>query len=348
MNKHFSRRTFLAGLTAASAPLAMRSAPRSPQLGAGGVVSAATSLPRPGKSGIQHVVVVMMENRSFDHFLGWLPNANGKQAGLTFNDVNGNPQVTHPLTDYQNCASGDPDHSYTGGRTEFNNGSCDGWLRANRSDLFSIGYYGKSDLTWMGPAATDWTVCDTYFAGILGPTYPNRFYMHSGQTDRISNTATISTLPTIWDRLDAAGLAGRYYFSDAPFLALWGSKYTSITLPSSQFIADCASGNLPEVSYIDPKFVNEGAGTSADDHPHADIRNGEIFLNQIYNAVTTSPLWPNTVLVVTYDEWGGFYDHVPPPLAPLPTADQAAGNQDGRLGFRVPSLIISPFARRTM
>src|SRR4029077_20148215 len=82
-------------------------------------------------------------------------------------------------------------------------------------------------------------------------------------------------------------------------------------------------------------------------HPHADIRNGEVFLNQIYNAVRNSPNWSKTVLVITFDEWGGFFDHVPPPLAPIPAASAAAGDKDGRLGFRVPCVVISPYARRS-
>jgi phospholipase C len=288
----------------------------------------------------------MMENRSFDHFLGWMPAADGRQAGLTFLDASGTPHNSARLTDFQNCSFGDPDHSYTGGRKEYNNGACDGWRIANAADDFSIGYYTQADLQFFGPASQDWTVCDRYFAGILGPTYPNRIYQHSGQTDRISNTSTISKLPTIWDSLDQAGLAGRYYFNDSAFLAIWGSKYAGISRPFSQFLTDCAAGNLAEVTYIDPKFVNEGAGTSGDDHPHADVRNGEIFLNQIYNAVTSGPLWSKTLLVINYDEWGGFYDHVAPPLAPLPAAALAAGDTDGRLGFRVPNLIVSPWSRR--
>ncbi len=340
MSKNFSRRSFLQGMAATAAVTGLSST-------AASVASAATSgLPSPGRSGLNHVVVVMMENRSFDHFLGWMPAADGMQAGLTFKDASGTPHTTARLTDFQNCNFGDPDHSYSGGRKEYNNGACDGWRVANVADDFSIGYYTQADLQFFGPASQDWTVCDRYFAGILGPTYPNRIYQHSAQTDRISNTSTISKLPTIWDSLDQAGLAGRYYFNDSAFLAIWGSKYAAISRPYSQFLTDCASGNLAEVTYIDPKFVNEGAGTSGDDHPHADIRNGEIFLNQIYNAVTTGPLWSKTLLVINYDEWGGFYDHVPPPLAPLPAAALAAGDTDGRLGFRVPNLIVSPWSRR--
>jgi phospholipase C len=97
---------------------------------------------------------------------------------------------------------------------------------------------------------------------------------------------------------------------------------------------------------VDPKFLGAALGTSWDDHPHADIRNGQAFVNLIYEAVVTSPNWPNTVLVITYDEWGGFFDHVPPPAAPMPPADQAAGHRDGLRGFRVPAFLISPWTPR--
>ncbi len=333
-----SRRYFLTGL-AAAASLGTLSRRRAiaQQSGPG-------SLPAPESSGIDHVVLVMMENRSFDHFLGWLPGANGRQAGLRYPDFTGQLQPTHHLTDFQGCAFQDPDHSYQGGRIEYDNGKCDGWLRAN--DVYSIGYYEQSDLAFFGAAAPGWTVCDNYFAAIMAATYPNRFYQHAAQTDRIGNSSTQSVLPTIWDRLQAAGLAGKYYFNDLSFLALWGTKYLGISNPFTAFLADCASGNLPQVSFIDPPFEDETSGTSKDDHPHADIRNGEAFLNEVYRAVTSSPNWPHTLLIINFDEWGGFFDHVPPPTAPIPPADQLAGNQDGRLGFRTPALLISPWSRR--
>jgi phospholipase C len=151
------------------------------------------------------------------------------------------------------------------------------------------------------------------------------------------------TLPTIWDRLAERRLRGRYYFSDVPFLGLWGLKYASISRWFSSFLRDCAQGTLPHVSFVDPGFLGEASGTSSDDHPHGDIRNGEAFLNQVYTAVATSPNWHNTVLVINFDEWGGFFEHVPPTA--IPPADQAVGN-DGLLGFRVPCVVVSPFARR--
>lgn len=302
--------------------------------------AASTVLPDPTHSGIEHVIVVMMENRSFDHYLGWLPGARGKQAGLTYTDRYGIPHGTHHLTDFQGCAHPDPDHSFEGGRVEYNGGRCDGWLKAGDNDTFAIGYYTDADLAFYGRAARDWTVCDNYFSAILAETYPNRFYQHAAQTDRIHNSTDIATMPTIWDRLADAGVKGTYYFYDTPFTALWGSKYLDISKPYPQFLADAAAGTLPAVSFVDPKFLDEGTGSSADDHPHADIRAGQYFLDQVYEAVTSGPGWDKTVLVVNYDEWGGFYDHVAPTTAP------DAHPEWGMRGFRVPCLVVSPLARR--
>jgi phospholipase C len=300
----------------------------------------AAGLPAPAASGIDHIVVVMMENRSFDHFMGWMPGADGKQAGLAYVDRSGLTHSTQHLTSFSSCGHADPDHSYEGGRIQLNNGRADGWLRAGEDDLLPIGYYQQPDLAFLGQAGPQWTVCDQYFAAVMAETYPNRFYMHSAQTDRLHNSTTTATMRTIWDQLAAASVTGRYYFSDIPFLALWGTKYLPISRPFATFLSDAATGQLPQVSFIDPRFEDEGSGTSQDDHPHADIRAGEQFLNQVYQAVTSSPNWSRTLLVVNFDEWGGFYDHVAPGSAPDARSDT------NLRGFRVPALVISPRARR--
>jgi phospholipase C len=232
---------------------------------------------------------------------------------------------------------------YEGGRIEFNNGACDGWLRAGANDDYAIGYYTQNDLPFYSGATSAWTTCDRYFSAIMAGTYPNRIYQHAAQTDRLENTLAISSLPTIWDRLADHEISRRYYYTDFPFLALWGTKYLGISGLIGGFFDDCAAGTLPQVSFVEPGFFGEEQGLSNDDHPHADIRNGQAFLNSIYQAVTTSPNWANTVLVINYDEWGGFFDHVAPPLAPIPPADAALGS-DGRVGFRVPALVISPWS----
>jgi phospholipase C len=293
---------------------------------------------------IRHVVVLMMENRSFDHFLGWVPGADGKQAGLAYPDAMGGLHSTHELApDFQGCLFRDPDHSYSGGRIEYDGGRNDGWLRA--SDEYSIGYYTQPDLAFLGKAVPQWTTFDRYHPSILSETFPNRIYQHAGQTDRISNTFFPSTLPTIWDRLAQKGLRGRYYYSDLPFLALWGAKYVSISALIGQFYSDAAAGNLPEVAFVDGQYAQEATGTGNDDHPHGDIRNGEKLMHDVYEAVTRSPQWNETVLFINFDEWGGFFDHVPPPTASIPPITRAAGDVDGRLGFRVPALLVAPWAR---
>jgi phospholipase C len=331
-----TRRQVLSGAGAAAGAAAL-GALASPAWSA---PAGATGLPTPDRSGIDHVVVVMMENRSFDHFLGWVPGARGQQSGLTYTDRYGIPHRTHHLTDFQGCGHPDPDHSYEGGRVQYNDGKCDGWLRSGENDEFAIGYYTDADQAFYGRAARDWTVCDSYFSAVLAETYPNRFYQHAAQTDRTHNSTSIATMPTIWDRLSDAGVPARYYFNDVPFLALWGTKYAGVSSPFTRFQADAAAGSLPAVSFVDPQFTDESTGTSADDHPHSDIRAGQHFLDTVYDTLVSSPNWARTVLVINYDEWGGFYDHVAPTTAPDARPDCTLR------GFRVPCLVISPMARR--
>jgi phospholipase C len=187
-------------------------------------VAPSPALPAPEASGIEHIVVVTMENRSFDHLLGWLPGANGRQAGLRFPNPAGVLQSTFPLAPtigFQGCANLDPDHSWEGGRVQYNHGAMDGWLRA-ASDRFSIGYYERKDRPFFNELAASFTSLDRYFCSILAETFPNRFFLHAGQTPILhqSEIAIPVTLPTIWDRLAAAGVSHKYYFSDVPFLAL--------------------------------------------------------------------------------------------------------------------------------
>lgn len=315
-------------------------------IGGAGWVTGCGTQPRPaattgagGEAGIDHIVVVMMENRSFDHFLGWLPGADGAQAGLSYTNSAGRSFPTHRLAQYASFEWADPSHSYGTGRTQFNGGANDGFLKTG-PDTFPIGYFEQEDLYFWGNAAPAWTVCDRYFAATMSSTFPNRFYQHAGQTDRRSNTLDLSSLPTIWDRLLGKGLEARYYYSDAPILALWGLKYAPIMRSFDGFLADCRDGRLPNVSFVDPRFLEPPVGYSGDYHPPGDIRAGDAFLHAVYEAVTSSPNWARTVLVVNFDEWGGFFDHVPPEVAPDSDPTMALR------GFRVPCLVASPLARR--
>jgi phospholipase C len=312
-------------------------------------------LPDPSQSGIDHVVVVAMENRSFDHYLGWAPGANGRQAGLSFPDAFGNIRQTFPLAadpayGHQGCGHADPDHSYVGGRTQLDGGRCDGWLltpdtNQTDGDLLPIGYYTQNDLPFFAGCAQNWTICDNYMPGILSETYPNRFYLLSGETDRLVNDTTISQLPSVFDRFNAKGIPSKYYYSDIPFTALYGARLLGNSFPYASFLADATAGTLPALSFVDPRFAGESQGVSGDDHPVSDIRNGQAFLNEVYDAVRSGPAWPSTLLVLVYDEWGGFFDHVPPIVRPVSYNERALDN-DGHLGFRVPLVLIGPRVKR--
>jgi phospholipase C len=354
-----TRRQLLLGTAAGAAGAAVSRAIASP-----GPVILPTSIPNPNHCPIEHIVVVVMENRSFDHYLGWMANepkfgsVAGEQAGLSYPDDTGVMHATHRLTERQGCGFNDPDHSYNGGRTQLNCGAVDGFRKGDNDD-FALGYYLREDLPFYGgsqskPGLVDVaTTFDNWFCSILSQTYPNRYYTHAARTDRLDNTMASTTLPTIWDSLEAAGVPAAYYFSDLPFLALWGEKYIPISRHMETFFAQAASGTLPQFSYLDPFFLGEDQGGSNDDHPHADIWRGQAFLSQVAQAVVNSPLWPKTALIVTYDEWGGFFDHVVPPRFPDDTdfseCTPYSGSGDfdhGQAGFRVPSFVLSPFARR--
>jgi phospholipase C len=295
---------------------------------------------------VQHLVLVMMENRSFDHLFGWLPNADGKQAGLTYVDWNGNSQTTFPLApDFTGCAYPDPDHSYDGGRTQYDNGLMDGFLKVQSNSLYPIGYYTEQDLPFRAALARNYTTCDAYFPSIMGPTFPNRIFQHAGQTDRLDDSFAISTLPTIWDNLAAAGISHGYYYGNIPFLALWGNKYAGIAHPYDDFLSACAAGTLPAVSFVDPSFTTL-TNLDNDDHPHSDMRNGDAFLAKTFEAISQSPNWPNTVFIINFDEWGGFFDHVTPPWATAPNnVDPDLMDGKALLGVRVPCIVVSPWTR---
>jgi phospholipase C len=312
------------------------------------------ALPDPASSGIDFIVLVTMENRSFDHFLGWVPGAEGRPASQQFTDAFGTPQTpfslsANPAYGYQACAYQDPNHSFDGARTQLASGAMNGWLLTadtsqHQGDLLPIGYYTQADLEFFSAVASNYTIGDFYFSGILTSTFPNRLYLHSGQTDRLEDSVDTATLPTIWDHLSSANVGCNYYYHDVPFTALYGTRYLGISHPFSDFLSNAAAGTLPPFCMVDPAFAGEPQGVSADDHPHADIRNGEAFLDQVYEALRTSPTWSRTLMIVVYDEWGGFLEHVVPPVRPISNNELALGN-DGKLGFRVPLALLGPRVR---
>ena len=351
------RREFL-GRTAALAGLAGWAAalPADTLVAEAAKRSARAHFPSHRNLPIDTFVVLMMENRSFDHYFGWHHRADARNAGLRYPSLDGSTTfATHRLTpDYQGCAFRDPDHSWTGGRHQYDRGRLDGFYTGNDdgtgSDEYALGYYLKPDLGFIPHVADAYTLYDRYFCSIMASTYPNRHYQlaaqNGGQKSNVFPGAGGWPWETILDRAKAHGLEVAYYVSDLPFPAFYGERGLTWVRPVQQYYLDAASGKLPPISFVDPPFRGEAEGVSADDHPHGDVRLGQAFMSDVVHAFIESPQYRRGALFVNYDEWGGFFDHVRPRHVPDERGNRKDLENDWSLtGFRTPAVAISPYAR---
>jgi phospholipase C len=319
---------------------------------------------------IDTIVVCMMENRSFDHYLGWLANdeayleAGRSRYGRRFHVDADNSQGyaapdgavfrtfhlgSHPefWNPFRGCDFRDPGHGWNAGRAQRDGGFL---AQGSNNDELALGYYEAADLPFYAALGRRFTVLDRYHCSVLGPTFPNREYMHSAQSAGIKTNAfpnevgypTGFTWPTIWDRLSAAGVPARYYFSDLPTTYLWGPRLVSISETISRYFDDAAAGQLPNVCFVDPAFVGD---LRTDEHPHGDVRDGQRFVFNCLKAFVESPQWERGLFILTYDEWGGFFDHRRPPQLHDDRASRDDQENFGQAGFRVPTRLVSPWAR---
>jgi phospholipase C len=314
-------------------------------------LQARTPIPDARNLPVDTFVVLMMENRSFDHYLGWLSGADGHQDGLSYTTRNGQAIGTHRLApDFQGCAFNDPDHSWEGGRAQVNGGAMDGFLRSGDNDAFSVGYYAQADLPFIPAAAQAFTAYDRFFCSLLASTYPNREYMHAAQSygnkDNSLPSGTGFPDTTIFAALAAKGIDARYFYDDLPVSAFWGTPGLARSGRVQEYYERAAAGTLPALSFVDPSFLNEGGGTSGDEHPHGDVRTGQAYMADVVHAFLESPQWKRGALFIVYDEWGGFFDHVRPPTVPDMRGSADPNENFGQLGIRIPAVAVSPYARR--
>jgi phospholipase C len=310
-------------------------------------------LPAPRNLPVDTFVVLMMENRSFDHYLGWMPEADGRQAGLSYVDETGKRASTRPLApDWQGCGHADPDHSWTGSRKQVNGGKMDGFL-LGRNDELAISYYRENELGFIQHAAKAFTTYDRFHCSVLGPTYPNREYMHAAQSfGRKDNYLPVQEMgfpdQTIWAACERAGVSHRYYYNDIPVTALFGQSASRRSGRIEEYYAQCATGTLPQVSFVDPPFgPTVAAGdVRADEHPHGDVRAGQAFMSDVVHAFMESPQFKRGALFIVYDEHGGFFDHVRPPRVPDDRNSRNLAEDYGQMGIRIPAVAVSPYARR--
>lgn len=319
------------------------------------------------ESGIDTVVIVMMENRSFDSYFGWLArdeayleagkskyggaftlNGNSHQS---FAAPNGRTVATARRTTstddnpWRGCGHPDPGHGWDKGRAQRDHGFL---APESGNDEFALSYFEGEDLPVYAQLAREFTVCDHWHASVLGPTYPNREYLLSGQSgghkdNYLPLDAGGFTWPTIIDRLAAANVTVAEYYSDLPQSLLWGGRMIPFVRDGERFHTDAAAGKLPSVTFVTPAFTG---GNRTDDHPHGDPRAAQRFVRDHFSSFAQSKHWENGLFILTYDEWGGFFDHVAPPHLPDDRASSNDADDFSQAGFRVPTVLASPRARR--
>jgi phospholipase C len=269
----------------------------------------------------------------------------GLAASMANPDGGGAPRAVY--RESVDCVA-DPPHGWNPSRAQFNAGANDGFVKVYQQshgvDIapHPMGYFTREELPAMWALADAYTSCDRWFASVMGPTWPNRMYLHGGQSAGTqSNVLTPDgpyTFPLIYNRLLDKGVDFKYYFSDIPFLAIFNQPYVNAGYMKKldlEFFDDAASGKLPPVTVIDPAF------SANDDHPPHHPIFGQQLIAAIYAALSSGPQWKNMLFVITYDEHGGFYDHVAPPR----TADDRAAAGFDQLGFRVPTLVMGPYVK---
>jgi phospholipase C len=373
---------------------------------AGGSVASPTPTPAACSklTDIEHVVILIQENRSFDHYFGSYRGVRGlADQSMAFQQPDPANTTSPPVgkllpfhldTATTNAAcTHDISHDWVPQHQSWDNGAMDGFVTShlpiNSNDaVLCMGYYTRADIPYYYALADAFTICDNYFCSVMGPTDPNRLYTMAASLDPdgknggpilqtiITNRTAIYgrlTYTTMPEQLQARGISWKVYSS--PDATVAGgilsdnvlSYFKNFQDPASplhqnafgpqfpvDFLADVASGNLPQVSWLISSVITS-------DHPPSPSIFGENILSLIISALTANPtLWAKTLLFVTYDENGGFFDHVPPATAPPGTPGEfvtAPAVPDPTvigspaitgpigLGFRVPMLIVSPFSR---
>jgi len=306
-----------------------------------------------------HVVVVMMENHSFDNLLGDLGRTRPEVDGLTFDasgaPLNSNPDLAVPSQPVRafplasTAQAGHVSQSWGATRAQIAGGAMDGFVRAAGGQHEAMGYYTAEVLPFAHSFAATFTLANRWFSSVAGPTYPNRRFLLAGTAFGGTETSGRELLGafenpppngSIFDRLERHGVTWANYFTDIPMsmvLPRVPLEHLRHLHPRSRFLADCAAGTLPQVSFVDPATGDLAAFTASlaalpgavkdalsqldpgetEEAPH-DMYQGERWAYETVEAVLRSPAWPRTLLIYTYDEHGGYYDHVQPPAVVAP------------------------------
>src|SRR5215510_10031166 len=323
----------------------------------------------PNNLPLDHIVVLMQENRSADTYLGQL-NAQGQPA-YEAEPTTGNPDPTNPMgppivpfhkTTY--CEVADLDHSWNGTHAEVNGGAMDGFtsqnaIPADPTGSRAMGYYDQTDLPFYYGLYNTFATGDRYFASAPTQTFPNRLFLLAGTSfGHIRNDSFGLDLShqSVFNLLDAASVSWKIYAAQYPlaygrlFFSYVNNQAATHVFPIAQYFTDLVNGALPDVAYIDPQLI-EAPNTENDEHPPADVQLGQKYVADAINGLMGSSAWATSAFFLTYDEHGGFYDHVVPPaavppdgIAPLFQPGDVPGAFD-IYGVRVPAVVVSPYSK---
>ena len=336
-----------------------------------------------GLQNLQHIVVLMMENRSFDHMLGSLRADDARINGLTGTESNtdttNEPAKVSPQAEFQSQLDPDPDHAFDAVYQQLYYGtsgppatpSMNGFVQNYYAQQKDVGhsrkimyYFSEDKLPVITTLAKNYALFNGWFSSIPGPTLCNRAFAHYGTSFGNVGMNVFyyeKTYASIYERLVAAGHSAKLYYFDAASSSLEVvnllQDQPQLFGTFDQFLDACKTGALPQYCFVEPNYSDHGDPSGAeliasDQHPDHDVQQGEVLIAQVYNAIRNNPdLWKSTALLVVYDEHGGIFDHVPPPACVSDgysaTPDQT--NVPGltfnfdRLGVRVPAILISPW-----
>src|SRR5262245_35628918 len=291
---------------------------------------------------VDHVLVDCQENRSFDHYYGFAPFAGtfGVPEGFSQPDGHGGS-----VTPFHFTSLGTPDisHNWAAMHSEYDGAAMDGFFTTN--GINCMGYYTEQDLPFYYSLFDNFTLCANYHCSVLGPTFPNRYYLMAGTSGGITNNnqtgAGIFDHPMILDLLEDGGVTWKVYNTrsdktkpgESENVAVFWKRWANddrARATKDDYLADLSNGTLPQVSFMIPSFLK-----GEDEHPPANVQNGMRLQQELVTALQNSSAWNSSAYIITYDESGGYFDHVPPPQV------DAYG-----LGIRVPTWVISPFAKK--
>jgi phospholipase C len=329
----------------------------------------------PELANIDHIIIVMMENHSFDNYLGMLPyrvsSLAGRVAGWPTLNADGSPTVTqvdnngavqhcYPMPNA--CQPNPISQSWDASHLAYDGGRMDGFLRQSSAE--ALGYWDQGTLPFYYSLASVFPVCDHYFSSTLCQTYPNRVFLMAGTAAGLFSTDTPPPTVTpknghIFDVPDAHSVSWADYYTELPTPGLFGAAWagqqqgTHLFGPFGDpqatvaaFKAACNGGTLPSVVMVEADYQ-----WGSEENPQ-DIQVGQTFVAGVINELMASPAWERSLLVFTYDEHGGYYDHVVPPAAlnpgdgSHPQTSNTYGDDYTLYGFRVPTVVVSPWAKR--